>query len=135
MPYFTRLQIPALRRFEDEMGVGSWPPFIKRVLYCSRLGYKDRVVICCQVCGNNLDVNMMIRLLELGNPMMTDQKAYKMRKLVEWLQERGERGYERRERYFYYDHAAQRMKFLDGRDKSTEPHRYVPQPVGYRFFC
>lgn len=119
----------------DALGWEMTSQFVKRVATCSFVRYNDRMVLVCHVLVNGLNVDDLIELIWILNPMMSRVKDQKMRDVKNWLEEATPGGQLRRSMYYGYVMLEGVYRFLDGTDRPRAAGVYHAPAVGGRFHC
>lgn len=116
LPYFRQLQLIGNPWLRVQVRIGeasTWPADIRRIVWCSRLGYRHRIDVVTFFLVNGISVQELVELLQFCNPVgATATHTRKIRDLYVYLQD--PRFPDRRRRYFAYDLIRRRVVNLDG---------------------
>lgn len=127
LPYYRQLQLIANPWLRIQVRIGPahlWPQDIRRVIWCSRLGYRHRLHLVTFSIVNGISVYELVELLQFCNPVgATATHTRKIRDLFTWLTDPG---YPlRQSSHFAFDLITRLVTNLDG-SVHTAPEYFRP---------
>lgn len=115
LPVYRQLQLIANPWLRIQSRIGSaeyWPADIRRIIWCSYLGYRHRIDIVTFAIVNGIRVGELVELVQFCNPRgATATHTRKIRDLFPYLTTG-----DRPSRYFAFDLISRRVVNLDGSD-------------------